>query len=252
MLMEDGLLQEIGTHQQLLARKGCITPFIANKMPQSTDSGNHRGKALNAASALTRFIKESLPSRRKVFFDSPGLLEQSQHWGGLVIWTIAAGTSAGLLWAFLGRVDQTVIANGTLQPLEGKMIVSSPAGGIVRELFVSEGEMVVKGDVLMAVESEGTKARLLSTQIQLALVHYENQLFNLLLDQEGQFDLNFLPDPPVLISSEDRTRSVQLTVQETSARLALLRTRLASQQRTLALRQELLDSLRPVYEWWYS
>ena len=40
-----------------------------------------------------------------------------------------------------------------------------------------------------------TKARLLSTQIQLALVHYENQLFNLLLDQEGQFDLNFLPDP---------------------------------------------------------
>ena len=176
------------------------------------------------------------------------MLEQSQHWGGLVIWTIAAGTSAGLLWAFLGRVDQTVIANGTLQPLEGKMIVSSPAGGIVRELFVSEGEMVVKGDVLMAVESEGTKARLLSTQIQLALVHYENQLFNLLLDQEGQFDLNFLPDPPVLISSEDRTRSVQLTVQETSARLALLRTRLASQQRTLALRQELLDSLRPVYE----
>ena len=55
-------------------------------------------------------------------------------------------------------------------------------------------------------------------------------------------------EPPALIRSEGRTRSVQLTVQETSARLKLLRTRLASQKRTLALRQELVDSLRPVYE----
>ena len=51
-----------------------------------------------------------------------------------------------------------------------------------------------------------------------------------------------------MIRSEERTRSVQLTVQETAARLALLRTRFASQQRTLVLKQELVDSLRPVYE----
>ena len=167
---------------------------------------------------MSRFVHRSLAPRRKVFFDSPGFLEQSQHWGGLVIWTIAAGTTASLFWAFFGRVDQTVLANGTLQPISGKMIVSSPAGGIVRELFVSDGEMVAKDEVLMVVESEGTKARLQSTQKQLALFRYENQLFNLLLDQSGQFDLNTLPEPPVLIQSEDRTRSVQLTVQETAAR----------------------------------
>ena len=118
----------------------------------------------------------------------------------------------------------------------------------VQQLFVSDGEMVMKDDVLMVVESEGTKARLYSTKRQLALVRYENQLFNLLLDQSGQFDLNKLPEPPALIRSENRTRSVQLTVQETSARLQLLRTRLSSQQRTLVLKQELVDSLRPVYE----
>ena len=98
------------------------------------------------------------------------------------------------------------------------------------------------------IESEGTKARLQATQKQLALYRYENQLFNLLLDQLGAFDLNALPEPPALIRSEDRTRSVQMTVQETSARLALLRTRFSSQQRTLTLKQELVDSLRPVYE----
>ena len=128
------------------------------------------------------------------------------------------------------------------------MIVSSPSGGIVREMFVSDGEMVAKGEPLMVVESEGTEARLQSTEKQLALLRYENQLFNLLLDQSGRFDLNTLPEPPSLIRSEDRTRSVQLTVQETSARLGLLRTRLSSQQQTLALKQELVNSLRPVYE----
>ena len=218
-------------------------------MPQSTDP--QLEKPSTVTSGLSRFIPASLASltsRRKVFFDSPGLLEQSQHWGGLVIWTIAAGTTASLFWAFLGRVDQTVTAGGTLQPISGKMIVSSPSGGIVRELFVSDGEMVAKGEALMVVESEATTARLQATEKQLALFRYENQLFNLLLDQSGRFNLNELPEAPALIRSEDRTRSVQLTVQETSARLALLRTRLASQQKTLLLKQELVNSLRPVYE----
>ena len=215
-------------------------------MPRSTES--KLDNSVKSSSDLD-LPKEKRPeSRRKVFFDSPGLLEQSQHWGALVIWTIAAGTTAGLLWAFLGRVDQTVVANGSLQPLSGKRTVSSPVGGIVRQLFVSDGDLVEKGEVLMVVESEGTKARLRSTEKQLALFRYENELFNLLLDQSGRFELNDLPDPPALIRSEDRTRSVQLSVQETSSRLAVLNTRLSSQQRTLVLKQELVNSLRPVYE----
>ena len=216
-------------------------------MPQSTETQNEKLPS-PLRRCLVGLFPVSLSTSPQSFFDSPGLLEQSQHWGGLVIWTIAAGTTATLFWAFLGRVDQTVTASGTLQPVSGKMIVSSPSGGIVRELFVSDGELVAKGDALMVVESEATKARLQATEKQLALFRYENQLFNLLLDQSGRFDLNELPEAPALIRSEDRTRSVQLTVQETSARLALLRTRLASQQKTLALKQELVDSLRPVYE----
>ena len=38
MLMENGLLQEVGSHQQLLARKGLTMPSIVNKMHQSTNS----------------------------------------------------------------------------------------------------------------------------------------------------------------------------------------------------------------------
>ena len=79
------------------------------------------------------------------------------------------------------------------------------------------------------------------------LVRYENQLFNLLLDHSGRFDLNTLPEPPSLIRSEDRTRSVQLSVQETSARSAIANT-LSISAADLALKLELVNSLRPVYE----
>jgi HlyD family secretion protein len=113
---------------------------------------------------------------------------------------------------------------------------------------VKEGDLVTQGELLMVVESEGTKAQLQATQKQLALYRYENSLFNLLLDQFGSFELNALPEPPAIIRSEGRTRSVQLTVQETASRLTQLQIRLASQRKTLALKQELVNSLRPVYE----
>ena len=60
--------------------------------------------------------------------------------------------------------------------------------------------LVEKGEALMVVESEGTKARLQSTQKQLALFRYENQLFNMLLIKSGRFDLNALPEPPEINS----------------------------------------------------
>ena len=227
--------------------------FIDSKMPPSTKA-NMTTQDVDPkvkpgqSKGLAKYWPGSLLPRKKVFFDSPGMLEQSQHWGGLVIWTIAAGTTAGLLWAFLGKVDQTVVASGTLEPSSGKTTVNSPSGGIVRQLFVQDGQEVSEGSALMVVESEGTRAKLEATNKQLAFYRYENQLYNLLLDQSGAYKITSLPEPPALIKDEERTRSVQLTVQETAAKLRQLRTRLASQSTTLKLKQELVDSLRTVYE----
>ena len=96
MLMENGLLQEVGTHQQLLAVRVCIMPFIVNKMPPSTDSQleSPAPKALffNASSGIAfRGLKYSL---------IPLVSLSRVYWGALVIWTIAAGSTAALIWAF--------------------------------------------------------------------------------------------------------------------------------------------------------
>lgn len=186
--------------------------------------------------------------RRKVFFDSPGMLDQSHHWGALVIWTIAAGTSAALLWAFIGKVDQTVVATGTFEPLEGRFQVKTSFGGIVRQLWVKEGQEVALGTPLLQVENQGLAAKLDATRKQLALLRYENQLTNLLLDSPSGFGRGILPEPPLLIRGEDRTRSIQLSVQQTASRLNQLNARLSSLGTTLAIKQELVNAIKPLYE----
>jgi HlyD family secretion protein len=165
----------------------------------------------------------------------------------LVIWTIAAGTTAALFWAFLGKVDQTVTATGTLEPASGKLVVKSPGGGIVRELWVKDGQYVSKGTLLMRVENDGVSARLLATRKQLAILQYENQLYNLLLDQEGRLSMGSLPSPPPLIAGDEKTRSVQLTVQQTAAQLRQLQARVGSLGRTLALKRDLVRSMTALY-----
>lgn len=201
--------------------------------------------SLTLRERLTRIIPAS--SRPRVYYDAPGMLEQSQHWGGLVIWTIAAGTTAALFWAFLGKVDQTVSATGSLEPTLGKVDVRTTTGGIVRRLWVTEGQRVRVGDPLAAVENLGLKARLDSTSRQLALLRYENSLYNRLIDGKGSLPV-VLPAPPPSIANEDRVRSVQLTVRQTASQLRQLQARVDSQKETLLLKQSLANALKPLYE----
>jgi len=223
-------------------------------MPPSTDPSPTDPKSTDPKppqSAAPLSLRDRLaalrPSpSRKVYYDSPGMLEQSNHWGGLVIWTIAAGTTAALIWAFLGKVDQTVTANGTLEPANGKVDVRSTSGGIVKKLWVREDQWVKPGDRLVEIENLGLQARLLTTARQLALLRYENSLFNLLIDGGGSLPV-ILPPPPLGIATEERVRSVQLTVQQTASQLRQLQERVASQQETLKLKQSLADSLRLLY-----
>jgi len=197
---------------------------------------------------MPRLLGAPTPTKGpRVFFDSPGMLEQSNHWAQLVIYVIAAGTTAALLWAFLGKVDQTVTANGTLEPSLGKVDVRSTTPGIVKRLWVKEGQEVRSGDRLAEVENQGLRARLVNTRRQIDLLRYENQLLNLLIDGAGLLPA-VLPPPPAAISQEERVRSIQLSVQENAAQMRQLRARLASQQETVRLKQSLADSLRTLFD----
>jgi len=77
-----------------------------------------------------------------------------------------------LIWAAVGRLDIVAVAEGKLVPKTYLKIVQPAEQGIVKEILVSEGESVKKGQVLMrmdAVVSDAQGRQLVSDMHRLGL-----------------------------------------------------------------------------------
>lgn len=61
-------------------------------------------------------------------------------------------------WAAWARVDSAVYAHGTIAVIGNRQEVQHKEGGIVTGLFVKEGDMVHKGQVLMTLSGDETEA----------------------------------------------------------------------------------------------
>jgi hemolysin D len=86
-------------------------------------------------------------------------LQQSRFLVRAIIWTLIGTTGAALAWLALAKTDEVVVATGTLEPIGNVKTVQMPAGGVLEELLVKEGERVKKGQILMRLDNEATVDR---------------------------------------------------------------------------------------------
>ena len=93
-------------------------------------------------------------------FDQPVILRQSPVWSRAIVWAILGVTSISVLWAFLARVEETIPAQGKLEPVDVVQPVQTPSGGVIEEIHVKEGELVEKGDLLITFNQSAAKAEL--------------------------------------------------------------------------------------------
>lgn len=84
------------------------------------------------------------------------------------IYLMASAILAAMIWAFFGRVDVIVKAQGQVIPDSEVLRVFAPVEGQLVDIRIAEGVPVSKGDVLARVNSVGA--------IQLATQAMENQL----------------------------------------------------------------------------
>lgn len=121
-----------------------------------------------------------------------------------VILLISAAVGVFLLWASNAWVDEIVRAPGQVVPSARPQIIQNLEGGILAELFVSEGD---------AVEAGQTLARLHATQYKTTVDDLTDQIAalevrRLRLEAELAGDNSFIPPPdlasriPDLIASE--------------------------------------------------
>ncbi|MFN4264431.1 MAG: HlyD family type I secretion periplasmic adaptor subunit [Aquabacterium sp.] len=80
--------------------------------------------------------------------------------GRKVLWALVTLVFFLIVWAILGRLDIVAVADGKLVPASYLKIVQPSEAGIVKDILVSEGEAVKKGQVLMRMDAQITEADL--------------------------------------------------------------------------------------------
>lgn len=113
------------------------------------------------------------------------VLRQSPRWAqGFTLGITALGIGA-ITAGFVIKIDEVITAKGRLNPGLGSIEVKTPAGGLIQETWVRDGDIVKKGDLLMSFDTRRAKSRLnlyeqqikeLSISRKTTLTQYATQL----------------------------------------------------------------------------
>jgi hemolysin D len=191
-----------------------------------------------------------LPRGLQIWEGSSAMVEQGKHWSSALIWLTSALFGAVLIWAFTARIDQTISVRGRLEPSGSVKDVDSPSAGVVRRLFVREGQTVEAGQPLLDVEARGLASRRQALERNLGLLDLYARSLQVIIRSDGFPErIGALPPLPIV---EDPQMASQLatarnqTIQFRS-RLDQLASRLASREQSLRLQQRIAADLATLY-----
>jgi hemolysin D len=104
-------------------------------------------------------------------------LKPAPVWSQAVVWTIIGTASLGFVYAATAKIDEVVVANGTLQAIGASRPIMSPAAGVVDQIYVKEGQSVRAGEQLLRFDPEvnGTRRSALQEQIRLERQRFQEQ-----------------------------------------------------------------------------
>tara|TARA_X000000368_G_C23002196_1_gene699484 strand:- start:195 stop:1325 length:1131 start_codon:yes stop_codon:yes gene_type:complete len=144
------------------------------------------------------------------------VLKQSGFWAQAITWVLMGGTAFSIGWLAIAKTDEVVIALGRLEPKSGVVDVQMPLQGIAREILISEGDQVKKGQVLIRLDAEITEAKNQALQKTLEL---ETTILNSLreLVTEGAVsELQYLQQQAKIedLKSQIKTNLVMMRYQE--------------------------------------
>ncbi|NQD91991.1 HlyD family type I secretion periplasmic adaptor subunit [Pseudomonas sp. CrR25] len=156
------------------------------------------------------------------------ILEDSPWFSRITIWAVSACLIVALIWANFAVLEEVTTGEGKAIPSSKIQVIQNLEGGIVSEIFVREGQVVSKDDVLLRLDD----TRFLSNQGEaeadrLALIA---RIERLTAEAEGR---------PIAMP-EVITRSASQLAEDELALYRSRQQRLHSEQRTLGeqLRQK--------------
>ncbi|MBD2775713.1 HlyD family efflux transporter periplasmic adaptor subunit [Iningainema tapete] len=146
-------------------------------------NGNGNGSIPKLAQSTNATLETILPKppstkpRYVAKFDQPVILQQPRKWSRAILWSLLLVTSGTVVWASIAKIEEAVSATGKLEASGATKDVQAPVGGVVKEIFVKDGQAVKEGQTLILLDNTTAKAQLDSlTKIRDSLVR-ENQFY---------------------------------------------------------------------------
>ncbi len=152
-------------------------------------NGNNSEKT--AKTAVTIPLKKAASSFKQSLnpfskSDQAVVLKQSSNWSRGIVWSIIGVTVACVAWAYLANIEQVVTAEGKLKPQGKVKEVQVPLNGVIKEVYVKDGEKVQKGQLLAILDPTASKAQLISLEKVLKSLEQENQFYQTLMQKSLQ------------------------------------------------------------------
>jgi multidrug efflux pump subunit AcrA (membrane-fusion protein) len=121
------------------------------------------------------------PKRTPAKYSQSVSLRQSPFWSRAILWGLLGLISAALAWACLAQFEEAIPTQGQLKPQGAVKEVQSPVEGVVKAVYVKDGQRVKKGDRLLSLDPTTAKAQLTSLNTVRAALVQENQFYQMQL-----------------------------------------------------------------------
>ncbi|MBD2297506.1 HlyD family efflux transporter periplasmic adaptor subunit [Nostoc sp. FACHB-87] len=162
-----------------------MTQVNGNRLNGNNGNGKHHSETPTESPVLTSVKKVSqqpLINQRFDNFEQSVVLRQSPVWSRTIMLTLIALAGFGIAWACIAKIEQVVPATGQLKPQGTVKEVQAPVNGVVKAIYVKDGQKVNQGDLLLTFETVATIAELNSLiQVRNSLIR-ENQIYRRLMN----------------------------------------------------------------------
>jgi hemolysin D len=88
------------------------------------------------------------------------IFQQSQIWSRAIGWGIMGLIVAVITWATLAHIDEAIPADGKLEPIDDAKKIQAPMAGVVKQIYVKNGDKVQAGALLLRLESTVPESQL--------------------------------------------------------------------------------------------
>lgn len=123
----------------------------------------------------------------------------------MIIWLSAGAVLAFVLWASFAWIDEIVRADGEVTASSKPQIIQNLEGGIMSELMVSEGDVVMRGQTLARLHS--TKFQSSVTDLHDQIIALEIRRIRLEVEMAGLFEFSvpelIIQNSPEIFRSEN-------------------------------------------------